>query len=88
MTKCIECEWARQVGDKTCTSTIVGCALLATDAIPRRIVVGDMYSGWMYMQRRPGDVGKSDTLGKGALLHGDYLVSAEANCHKFKQVEK
>lgn len=84
MPNCIDCEWARQIGDKTRTD-VVGCALLSTSTISPSSVIGDLYEGWMYPQRRPGDVADSKELGKGAMINGPSLVSAQAECPSYKE---
>lgn len=84
MPNCEDCEWARQVGDKTCT-TVVGCSLLYVEEVHPNSVTGARYNGWMFTQRRPGETEDSKELGKGAMVYGPHLVSASAECPAYQE---
>jgi len=84
MGTCRTCEHARQAGKKDQTD-IVGCAVMTRGDISIYDVTNsNVYEGWMYSGRRPGDKSHADTLDKGCLLNGSKLVDSEGCCNHYE----
>ena len=82
---CRYCEHARQVGDMSRTD-VVGCALMTRGGISIYDYVGkNVYEGWMYGGRRPGDTSKSRGIGHGVHQNFSKLVDSDGHCKDFER---
>lgn len=85
--KCINCKWARQVGDKS-RQDVVGCVLLNGDPSdsfkapllsPNSVENSNIYEGYIYFGRKVGDIEDSKSFGKGTLTLG-LITDATGSC--------
>ncbi len=86
---CRMCEHARQAGKRDQTD-IVGCTAMTRDDVsPNQYRGGNVYEGWLYSTRRPGDERNEYEPGLwlGALVRG-VLVDSKGACPSFIQADK
>lgn len=83
---CINCEEARQAGDKS-KQDVVGCRMLNMSEGHMDTTLGTIYSGWFYGGRRPFDVEESREVGRG-MLHNGFLISADGTCSSYIDSQK
>ena len=80
--KCSECYWARQAADRA-RQDVVGCVNMDRGGLAYQSARGQLYTGWFYAKRAPGDVSDKDNFaGRGALVNG-YLIDAGGRCELF-----
>lgn len=82
---CANCGNARQAADKS-RQDVVGCRLMTLENVPDpSFYGGNIYEGWLYGGRRPGNTGESTTVGEGMLTRG-ILVDATGYCKHHQPV--
>ena len=70
MNTCLNCNYARQVGDKK-RQDVVGCAIINDELMSiKDVLSGAVYEGWIYCGRRVGDVAESKKVRKGCSSKG------------------
>ena len=89
MRSCRYCEHARQVGDLNKVN-VVGCACFMQENLTIQDVKnkGNLYTGYAYPKRRPGDNAptKSGEIGRGAIVYTT-LLDDVLTCHQFSPLE-
>jgi len=80
---CKNCKWARLAGNKG--DDIVGCALLANDAILiKDVKQGPVFQGWLYNNRLPHEKEGGNRAFDGAMTYGPNLVASYATCYQYE----
>ena len=79
---CYYCRYARQVANRKVTD-VVGCPLIANDSKLFNESEGQLYEGWYYAHREPGDVSDEDNIPTRGLLNKGILIDASGSCQNF-----
>lgn len=83
---CVDCTFARQVGDKS-RQDLVGCSQLLFGGMDMtEVTCTALYEGWVYSQRHVGDlVRKPDEDISGSHLSRGYIIPVESSCKRYEQ---
>lgn len=84
MNKCLDCEQARQVADKK-RIDVVGCMALTMEEVSIRDVGGNIWAGYVYGGRRPGDSKEYPAEFSPNTLTLGYIVEADHWCKAFRR---
>ena len=84
MQRCINCIHSRQAADRS-RQDVVGCPRITDNSKLYWEAEGQLYQGWFYSCRRPGDTGDTDnTISRGAIING-ILIDSDGYCSGFEE---